>query len=209
MKECLTLSVLLASLLGVGAVQADEGNFLVRVRAIGIFPEKSSEPGIGALAGVPADAITLSNKPAPEIDFTYFITQHWAAELILSYPQQHDVNLAGTGKIGVARHLPPTLTLQYHFRPEETVRPYLGAGINYTRFFNVDIVNGTFGLEHDSFGPAVQAGMDIRLAEKLYLNFDIKKIFMETDLKMNSTGAKVSHLNLNPVVVGVGFGWRF
>ena len=78
----------------------------------------------------------------PEFDITYFFTPNIAAELILTYPQKHDVELGGTG-IGSVKHLPPTLTLQYHFNPTGTIRPYVGLGANYTRFSSVDLDAGT------------------------------------------------------------------
>lgn len=211
-KAWMQVPVMAAALLAAGAVQAQaqgqqtEGNWLVRGRAIYIMPQGSSDPGL-----VPQDAVTLNNVVAPEVDISYFFTKNIAAELILTYPQQHDVNLAGTGKIGTVKHLPPTLTLQYHFLPDGQFRPYVGAGFNYTKFSDVNLNVAGVGplfLDSSSTGGALQAGMDIKISGNMYLNVDVKKIWIGTDVK-TATGVKVTHLNLNPWVPGVGLGWRF
>lgn len=189
--------------------QADQGDWLVRIRAIDIQPRNQSDP-IPAL-GVPADAIRLNDKWAPEVDFSYFLTRSIALELILTYPQEHDVSLNGT-KIGTAKHLPPTLTVQYHFIPEGKFRPYLGAGINYTHYSDVDLNVpgvGRLDLEKNSWGAALQAGFDVEVSKNKFINFDIKKIYINSDVKLAANGAKVSHIRLDPVVIGIGFGWKF
>jgi outer membrane protein len=131
--------------------------------------------------------------------------------LILTYPQRHDVSLNGT-KIGTAKHLPPTLTVQYHFFPDGKFRPYLGAGINYTHFSDVNLNVpgvGQLDLGRSSWGGALQAGIDVEIGKNKFINFDVKKIYIGTDVKLAATGATVSHVRLDPVVLGVGFGWRF
>jgi outer membrane protein len=201
------LSLFVAALLSAGGVcaQQTEGNWLVRVRAVDIIPDKSSDAGVTV-----QDAVTLNNVVAPEVDISYFFTKNIAAELILTYPQQHDVSLSGA-KIGTVKHLPPTLTLQYHFLPDGQFRPYVGAGLNYTKFSDVNLnVTGVgpLFLDSSSTGGALQAGMDIKLSGNMYLNFDIKKVWIGTDVK-TAGGVKVTHLNLNPWLPGVGLGWRF
>ncbi len=120
---------------GVAAAQTKEGNWLVRVRAVDIKTENKSDP-IPTL-GVPTDAIQVSDKWIPEVDITYFFTRNLAAELVLTYPQKHDVPVTqsaiGGFQAGTFKHLPPTLSLQWHFLPQGQFRPYAGIGINYTR----------------------------------------------------------------------------
>jgi outer membrane protein len=200
-------TLLVGALLSAGGAcaQQAEGNWLVRVRAVDIIPDKSSDAGVTV-----QDAVTLNNVVAPEVDISYFFTKNIAAELILTYPQQHDVNLSGA-KIGTVKHLPPTLTLQYHFLPDAQFRPYVGAGFNFTKFSDVNLNVAGVGplfLDSSSTGGALQAGMDIKLSGNMYLNFDIKKVWIGTDVK-TAGGVKVTHLNLNPWLPGVGLGWRF
>ncbi len=207
MKPILALPIISAALAAPGAFAA-EGPWMVRARVVNLDMVNKSEP-IPSLF-VPADVIRASNKAIPEVDISYFITNNIAAELILTVPQKHGVNLSGAD-IGTFKHLPPTLTLQYHFLPDGQFRPYVGAGVNLTLFSGVRLaVPGvdTLRLEKYSVGGALQAGFDIKLDKNLFLNLDIKKIYINTDIKL-SNGTKVSHLKVDPVALGVGLGWRF
>ncbi|OHC70386.1 MAG: hypothetical protein A2045_12180 [Rhodocyclales bacterium GWA2_65_20] len=191
--------------------QQAEGNWMMRIRAVDIQPIKKSDP-IPALA-LPADAVWADSKLIPEVDFTYFFNKNLAAELILTYPQKLDVQINGVGKVGTFKALPPTLTLQYHFAPEANFRPYVGAGINYTLISGVDlpVVNtltgSTSDLSNSSLGAALQIGFDYKIGKNSYINFDIKKTYIRADLLVG--GTKVSKLTLDPVLVGIGYGFKF
>jgi outer membrane protein len=217
MKKNLTRAltgVFLGTLCALPALAQDtQGNWLVRARAVRIDPADHSG-AIGALA-VPSDAITVNEKTIPEIDITYFFTPNIAAELVLTVPQKQTVTveqsaLGGPVAIGTFKHLPPTLMLQYHFLPEGTFRPYVGAGVNYTRISSVRLAVptvGRLGLEHDSFGLAVGGGLDIAIAKNVFLNFDVKKVQIRTDVSL--AGTKLSTVKVDPWLFGVGVGYRF
>ncbi|MFZ6778012.1 OmpW/AlkL family protein [Undibacterium sp. Ji83W] len=185
------------------AMAQEQSPWQVRARVVNISPANSSDPvgGVGA-----ADRITVTSKEIPEVDITYFFTPNWSAELILTYPQKHDVMLDGA-IIGSFKHLPPTLTAQYHFAPGAQVSPYVGAGVNYTRISDVNLLKGAGGLENSSFGLAVQAGVDFKLDKNWSLNLDIKKVQIRSDVTIS--GAKVSAVKIDPWLVGVGVGYRF
>ncbi|HJV86101.1 MAG TPA: OmpW family outer membrane protein [Noviherbaspirillum sp.] len=183
---------------------AQQSPWQVRARAVYIDPADKSDAG-GPL-NLPGDAITVSNKTIPEVDISYFFSPNIAAELILTYPQKHDVYLSGN-KIGTLKHLPPTLTLQYHFTPAAKVSPYVGAGVNYTTFSSVNLLNGAATLEHDSVGLALQAGVDFKIDRNWSFNVDVKKVQIRSDVM--ASGAKVSAVKVDPLLVGVGFGYRF
>jgi len=200
----LTVSALGAlSLVSNNAMAEEQSPWLVRVRAVHIDPADKSDPvgGTGA-----SDRLTVSSKTIPEVDFSYFFTPNIAAELILTYPQKHDVYLDGA-KIGTFKHLPPTLTAQYHFSPELSFDPYLGAGINYTRISGVNLLGGSAGLESHSVGLAVQAGVDYKFDKNWRINFDVKKLQLRSDVSIN--GSKVSQVKIDPWLIGLGVGYRF
>lgn len=212
MKQYLALIMLSAALVSPVAHSA-EGPWMLRVRAVNL--DLAGESAAIPALGVPGDAIQVSSRTIPEMDFSYFLTRNLVAELILTYPQKHDVDVTasvlGEFKAGTFKHLPPTLTLQYHFLPEAQVRPYLGAGLNYTKISAVSLsVPGVTGLhlDGDSIGGALQAGIDVKLADNLYLNFDIKKIYIRSDVR-NDAGARLSEVKLDPLAIGIGLGWRF
>ncbi len=187
-----------AALLAALPAHADKGDWLVRLRAIDIRPDASSSPVGG---------VNVDDKWAPEVDISYFITSNIALELILTYPQQHDVKLNGAN-IGSVKHLPPTLTLQYHFAPEAGFRPYVGAGINYTRFSGANLnAPPRLNTETSSVGWALQAGFDVPITKNMVFNVDVKKIKIETDLF--APGGYLTTLKIDPLIVGVGLGWKF
>lgn len=189
--------------------QAEEGKLLVRVRAVDIVPADKSD-AIPAL-GVPADAIDVSTKVIPEVDFTYFFGRNVAAELILTYPQEHEVELSGTA-LGTFKHLPPTLTLQYHFAPDGAFRPYVGAGVNLTLISDVNLAVpgvGALDLEGSSVGLAGQAGFDVKLGEKVFLNADLKYVAIRSDVSLAASGQKVTAVKVDPWLIGFGIGYRF
>lgn len=200
-----TVAALILVTLGslAGSAMAESAPWLVRARAIHLNPADKSDPvgGVGA-----SDRIGVSDKTIPEVDIAYFFTPNIAAELVLTYPQKHDVTLDGN-KIGTFKHLPPTLMAQYRFMPEAQITPYLGAGINYTTMSRVDLLGGKGGLEHKSFGLALQAGADYKIDRNWSLNFDVKKVQIRSDVYLS--GAKVSNVHVDPWLVGVGVGYRF
>lgn len=204
MNKSLAAAVLATlSLAASTAAMAEETPWLVRVRAVHIDPADKSDQvgGTGA-----SDRLTVSSKTIPEFDVSYFFTPNLAAELILTYPQKHDVFLDGA-KIGTFKHLPPTLLAQYHFVLDAPIKPYIGAGVNYTTISKVDLLGGKAGLEHDSFGFALQAGVDYAIDKKWSLNIDVKKVQIRSDVIIG--GAKASAVKVDPLLVGVGVGYRF
>lgn len=179
------------------AQAAPQGPWQVRVRALHLDSSNKDSTGLD---------LSINDKWMPEIDISYFFTPNIAAELVLTIPQKHDLRAGGT-QIGTLRHLPPTLTAQYHFAPNGAVRPYVGAGINYTRFSSVHLPAGV-GIDKSSFGGALQLGVDVPLPYKnLILNFDVKKVYIKTDV--SAGGAKIGSFKVDPVLFGIGLGWRF
>jgi len=173
---------------------------MVRGRVLSFQADITNDP---AVAGA---KVEVDNTVFPEVDFTYFFTKNIAAELILTYPQKLDVTLEGT-KIGSLKALPPTLTVQYHFMPDATFRPYVGVGVNVTLISSVDLTVPGADVDGSSVGAALQVGADVKMAEKWFLNFDVKKVYMKTDVTLN--GTKLTTLSVDPVLASVGVGYRF
>jgi len=200
--------LLLGGLTG-SQVFAGNGQWMMRTRLINIDPDAS---GDGDLRGIDAD----SNFTV-EADLTYFFAPHWAIEGLLAN-SSHEITIRDTDKaygpgssvfsLGSISMLMPTVVAQYHFLPDGKVRPYIGAGINYTSFSDQ---TGFLDMElsdlDSSFGIAGQAGVDFMLDDSMSLNVDIKYIQMDTDI--NSEGEKIGTLTIDPWVFGVGFGWHF
>jgi outer membrane protein len=197
-------ALVLALLAGSVSAFAEDSPWLVRVRALNLDMDSQSSGEV-----LPADAISVNDKVIPDINISYFFSPSWAAELVLTIPQEHDVKVEGVGKIGTFKHLPPTFTLAYHFNEGGDFRPYVGAGVNYTLFMDEDMNVGAaeVTLENDSIGAAYRAGFDWAINKDWLLNVDVKKIMIGTDVYLN--GTKISSLDVDPLAIGVGLGWHF
>lgn len=202
MKTYVLPVALAAGLLGSAPLHAQEGPWMVRLRAVALQPADKSD----AAPGIPADAIHVSSKTIPEVDISYFFTKNFATELVLTVPQEHDVTLAGT-KIGTFKELPPTLTAQWHFLPGQTVDPYVGLGLNLTLISDVKLAGGALDLDKSSVGPAAQAGVDFKVAKQCFINLDVKYVQLRSDVKAG--GTKVTTVKVDPMLYGVGVGYRF
>lgn len=202
-KIVAVLAVAAVALLAHEAWAQEQSPWLLRARAVRIDTANKSDPVGGAGA---SDRLTVSDKTIPEVDISYFFNRNIAAELVLTYPQKHDVYLDGAN-IGSFKHLPPTLTLQYHFLPGETFDPYLGAGVNYTRISSVHLLDGAGELENNSLGLALQAGIDYNIDQHWSLNLDVKKLQLRSDVLIG--GETVSKVKVDPYLIGAGIGYRF
>jgi len=189
--------VIACALLCAAPAMAEKGEFGVRLRALYMSVDSDTSPNLN---------VDVEDRWIPEVDISYWFTDNFAAELVLTYPQKHDVSLGGT-PIGSVKHLPPTLMLQYHFMPKESIQPYVGIGLNYTKFSSVNLAGGAVTMESSSTGLALQAGFDYRISKSMYFNFDAKKVQIESDLYAG--GVKATTLKIDPWLVGVGLGWRF
>ncbi|HEY0269705.1 MAG TPA: OmpW family outer membrane protein [Sphingomonas sp.] len=213
----LAASAALVAITAPAHAEDDYQHWIVRLRAIEVRPLERTGP---IEPTFPTAKTSVTNTFAPEIDFTYMATKHVGAELIVS-TTKHDINgrgaLNGLGQAGHTWVLPPTLTLQYHFLPDGHIRPYVGAGINYTIFYSEKASGGLqqaigktkLGLS-DSVGYALQAGVDVDITRRVFLNFDLKYIDINTTARL-TTGSLVNRerVHLDPLVPGIGVGVRF
>jgi outer membrane protein len=225
-RRLLPLALLGATMLSTAAMAADLPKrasvaaepvavwnpWMVRVRGLFVMPNDDSRVFAGG-ARVPGGRTDISNTVVPELDITYFFTPNFAAELILG-TTPHSAKGAGTlaaaGKLGSVWLLPPTLTLQYHFTGLGNIKPYVGAGVNYTIMYGEkDKALRAFKVSSE-FGLALQAGVDIMLDRHWGLNFDVKKLFLRPEAKgfLGVTPVKAK-LDLDPWLFGVGVTYKF
>jgi len=194
----------------------------VRLRGIGVVPDESAK--IGIIGG----DVNISNTFVPELDFTYFFTEHFAAELILGTTKHNvktvasDISAVGGPTsadvdLGSVWLLPPTLTAQYHFVADQacTFRPYIGAGVNYTIFYNEKEGNVVKGVSYkNTIGYAAQLGFDLKLTDTFFMNVDVKKLFLKTDVTVDASNLAVglsipADVTIDPWILGFGLGMKF
>lgn len=236
MKRLLLLAVSASALLGVASANAaDLGEvrkpglaapvvetfnpWMIRFRALGVIPDDKSSVSLnGARLGGNGN-LDVTNSVIPEVDVTYFVTKNFAFELIAGVTP-HSVKTSGAlanvvnTKVGSTTLLPPTLTAQYHFYLTESIKPYVGAGINYTFFLNEKAKGPftTFDVKN-TFGLALQAGVDIMLDKHWGINFDVKKLFLEPKYTAYTPAlggvTATGKAKLNPWIIGGGVTYKF
>lgn len=201
------LMLLVCSSAGFAQVKTNRTNdgkkWAVRLRVIDAVPPSSSYNLSGS-------DIKISSSVVPEADFSYYFTKNLAAELILG-TTHHSVKLAGADgspNLGKVWLLPPTLNLQYHL-PLKSFVPYAGAGINYTIFYGVKDEAAKLGYKNNA-GFSAQLGFDYKLNSKWFINLDVKRVWLKTDVTIKGTTPTVlSGVKINPYIFGLGIGTRF
>lgn len=221
------IAVMALGLFSISSVNAQETQkssdfkkWQVRLRGVGVVPDESAK--IDIIGG----DVNVSTTFIPELDFTYFFTKNVSAELILG-TTKHDVHTVASDisavggptsynvDLGSVYLLPPTLTAQYHFIIADVFRPYIGAGVNYTIFYNADAGKVVKGIKYDNaFGYAFQGGFDLMVSDKYFINIDCKKLILNTKVKVDASNLAAglsipADVDLNPWLVGFGVGMKF
>ncbi|GMR08955.1 MAG: outer membrane beta-barrel protein [Gammaproteobacteria bacterium] len=209
------------------AFALEGGDWMVRFGATMIDPNSGSDNaflGATRLAGTDAE---VDSDTQLGITIEYMLTSNWGIELLLATPFEHDIEpnaalaaVTGNSKaIGETDQLPPTLSLNYHFQPTAGWRPYVGVGINYTVFFNEDTSGGlktnlgytSLDLD-DSWGLALQAGVDIDLSANWFGNLNVRYIDIDTDATAKRAGAAnltIDNVEIDPWIYSIGIGTTF
>jgi len=225
MKALFLSTVIAASaVLGAAAAHADDNPWMVRGRVLGVLPDAGADLSVAGTALV--GNADIEDQYVPELDISYYFNENIAVELILAVTP-HDVSAVNVTVPGALTDasidlgdvwlLPPTLTLQYHFNTGTAFKPYVGAGVNTTLFFDEDAGPVADGIEYDSsVGPAIQVGFDYDLDGNpggWALNADVKKIWISTDATIDFTTALGATVNadveIDPLVIGLGLGYKF
>jgi outer membrane protein W/outer membrane protein OmpA-like peptidoglycan-associated protein len=200
-KTALGLAVATALCLAIPATAlAEQGDWLVRVGASSVQPKDDN------LVLAPGVVLQVDDDDRFTFDVTYMFRDNWGIELLASDEWNHGFTVPGAGISGEVEHLPPTLSLQYHFMPDSWIRPYIGAGVNYTIFSNETSNAGALNLR-GSLGPAVGAGVDVTVWKDIFLNAAVRWIDIDSDASLN--GADIGTIEIDPIIYGVHVGYRF
>jgi len=178
----------------------EKGDWLLRVGVGNVDPKSNN----GEVASVDSGTALVFNG-------TYFFTPNVGFEVLAASPFSHDIKLAADGtKVGEVKHLPPTFSLQYHFDTGGAFKPYVGAGLNYTLFFDEKTEGPLSGLSlklDDSVGFAAQLGADFDVSDRMFVNFDVRWIDINTDAELE--GAPLEEVEIDPLVYSLTLGWSF
>ena len=208
-----TLRLALAVALGLSATPAlaqTAGSWTVGVGAHNVEPKS----GNGTLVATPLGDLTMDvgTNVRPTITAEYFVKDNLGIEVLAALPFQHDIAVTGVGKVGSTKHLPPTVSLQYHFG-QGKVKPFVGLGVNYTRFFSTKTEGPIAGADlelSDSWGLAGHVGLDVQISEKSAIRIDYRKIDIDTKAKLNGANLGTpNQVNIDPSVYGVAYVFAF
>ncbi|MFC4447428.1 OmpW/AlkL family protein [Castellaniella denitrificans] len=206
LRQTVLACALAAGSIAAGPALAHEaGDILLKVGVTHVEPK--SDNGTVANGTVNLD---IDGSTRPSFTLTYMATRNIGIELLGAYPFKHTINADGMGKIGSTQHLPPTLSLQWHFLPDATFQPYVGVGLNYTTFFDTKTRGALSGSDlslDDSWGVAAQVGVDYKLNDRWFLNADLRYIDIRSTVHLN--GVDIGKTKINPWVATVGVGYRF
>lgn len=187
------------------AMAQSKGDWTIGAGVHQVAPKSNN----GSLAGGTLK-VDVDNDIKPTITGEYFIADNLGIELLAALPFKHDINIAGLGSVGSTKHLPPVVSLQYHFNSKGKVSPFLGAGINYTTFFSEKTGGALAGSKlkmEDSWGLAAHAGLDFAINDKGSLRVDVR--WMDIDSKVKLDGEKIGTVNIDPLAYGVSYVFKF
>ncbi len=186
------------------AMAQSKGDWTVAAGVHQVAPKSSN----GTLAG--GLQVDVDSDIKPTITGEYFIADNLGIELLAALPFKHDININGLGRVGSTKHLPPVVSLQYHFNSTGKVSPFVGAGLNYTTFFSEEtggaLAGSTLKLD-DSWGLAAHAGLDFAIGSNGALRVDVRWIDIDSDVKLN--GEKLGTVNIDPLAYGVAYVFKF
>lgn len=200
MKTLIGAAIILSTV-GVNTAMAmDQGDWLFRFGGSYVDPKSNNHEVVG-----------VDSAASFTFNFSYMMTANWSVELLAAYPFKHDITLNADGsKVGSTKHLPPTVSLQYHFMPDSKFQPYIGAGVNYTYFFDESTTGALEGASLSlggSWGLAGELGADIMLNDQWFLNLSARYIDIGTKAKLN--GESIGTVNIDPWVYSANVGLRF
>lgn len=195
-----TLPFLVAAILLPSLAQAHQaGDILVRGGAMTVSPTTDA-----------TDTLDVQNNTQLGLTLSYMVTDNWGLELLAATPFSHSVEMGGA-EVAKIKHLPPSLMGQYYFgHADSKVRPYIGAGINYTLFFDEQGRGALLGSDvelDDSWGLAAQAGLDMAINDSWFVNGSVWYMDIDTDVSVD--GTRVDKTGIDPVGLMVGLGYRF
>jgi len=204
-----TLRIALAATLALAATPAlaqSAGSWTFGVGAHNVAPKSDN----GTLTATPLGNLKMDvgSNVRPTITAEYFVRDNLGVEVLAALPFQHDISVVGVGKVGSTKHLPPTVSLQYHFG-QGKVRPFVGIGVNYTTFFSTKAEGAIAGANLDlsnSWGLAGHLGVDFKLGEKGAIRLDYRKIDIDTQVKLNGANLGTKNtVNIDPSVYGIAY----
>ncbi len=187
-----------------------KGDWTLGVGVHAVDPKSDAGDLDGSALGLGALPTKVDSDVKPTVTAEYFVADNLGIEVLAALPFKHDVSIDGVGKVGQTKQLPPVVSLQYHFANGSKVTPFVGLGVNYTKFFSTDAkgaLEGTRLKLEDSWGLAAHAGLDFAVSEKGALRVDLRWADIDTRVKVD--GNTLGTASIDPLVYGVAYVFKF
>ena len=210
-RTSVLLLAALSAALALPAAAQSKGDWTLGIGVHAVDPESdggrldATALGLGVL---PPTEVGSSVRPT--ITAEYFVRDHLGIEVLAALPFRHDIDIEGVGKVGSTKHLPPVVSLQYHFANHSKATPFVGIGLNYTTFFSEDTTGALAGTRlklDDSWGLAAHVGVDFKIGERGALRLDARWADIDSDVSVN--GVDIGTANIDPLVYGVAWVTKF
>jgi outer membrane protein len=198
-KALISMLIVLSAATTSTAMAVEKGDWIVRAGWTSVAPKSDN-----------SDIVSVRQAASLGVNLSYFATDNLAVELLAAYPFEHDIQLIGGPTVATTEHLPPTVSVQYHFMPTNAFKPYVGLGVNYTAFFSTKTIGA---LEDsvlklsDSWGFAGEVGVDIMLGENWLVNASARYIDIESKARLD--GESIGTVAIDPFVYSLTAGYRF
>ena len=193
-KALLGTCILLTAATANTAMAVEKGDWLVRFGASNVKPKSNNH-----------EIVDVEAASSFTVNLSYMFTDNLSVEVLAAWPFEHDIR-AGGQKVAETTHLPPTVSVQYHFMPKNAFKPYVGLGVNYTMFFSEDSILGPMDLK-DSWGLAGELGVDVMLGDTWFLNGSVRYIDIDTKGKVGQLN--LGTITIDPMVYGLHLGMKF
>ena len=194
----------LVAMLAMPALAQQAGDWTVGLGLGSIMPKGDNGTLTGGLD------VEVGNDLRPTLTVEYFVRDNIGVELLAATPFEHDVSIDGLGKVGTVKHLPPTLSVNYHWDTGSAFKPYAGVGLNYTNLWDEKTEGALAGndldLEH-SFGLALQAGADWWMNDTSALRATVRWIDINSDAYLN--GTRIGEVEIDPIGVQAAYVMKF
>ena len=200
---CLLAASLAAVALPAAAQSAGDWTIGIGVHQV----DPKSDNGVLANGTLP---LSINSDAKPSLTFEYFVRENLGVEVLAAWPFQHDISVKGVGKVGSTKHLPPTVSLQYHFNDKGRVSPLVGAGVNFTTFFDSKTTGALAGSDlslASSWGLGLHAGLDFRISERATLRVDARWMNIESSVRVD--GQRLGTAKIDPLVYGAAYVMKF
>lgn len=190
--------------LGSPVLAQSQGEWTVGLGVAHVDPK--SDNGTLADGTVPT---SIGSSTRPSITFEYFIRDNIGIEVLAALPFRHSIRSDGA-EIGTVKHLPPVVSLQYHFDATPQFKPFVGIGVNFTGFWDGEArgpLEGNDLTVKNSWGLAAHLGADYWINERSAIRADLRWIDINSDVKLN--GTRIGSVDVDPVVTGISYVMKF